>query len=171
MRNESMQTHLKLWAAITPLVLSFHFSIASAGAFEGRMSVTLTRGGKTQTLLYTVGTNQLRIECSQAERPYAKDIVSLDTDALTLLFPHNRSYVRLKDAGAHAPSPVPPSALFPGVGPGAHPNARDQHALPLPPKNIDGTNLPVMPPMPQMPSLPQMPPGVGPRASGPGGAG
>jgi hypothetical protein len=59
------------------MLVGFRFADAS----EGRISVTLTRGGETQTLLYTVGTNQLRIERSQAQQPCAKNILSLETGA------------------------------------------------------------------------------------------
>jgi|SRR5215831_5417728 len=156
----------KIIACFT-LVLGCSF----AGAFEGRISATLTRGSETQTLLYTVGTNQLRIERSEAERPYAKNIVSLETGAPTLLFPHNRSYIRLKDAGAPAPVPVRQNAPFAGVGPEPRPEAPGAGALPLPPGRIGPASPAGMPAVPPMPGLPQLPPGIGPQASGPGGAG
>jgi hypothetical protein len=152
----------KIIACFT-LVLGCSF----AGAFEGRISAALTRGGETQTLLYTVGTNQLRIERSEAERPYAKNIFSLESGAPTLLFPHNRSYVRLKDAGIHAPTPFPVTSSA-GAGPQPRPKAPGAGALPPPPGRIGPANTPGMSPMP---GLPQLPPGIGPQAGGPGGAG
>lgn len=137
-----------------------------ARAFEGRISVTLTRGSATQTLLYTIDTNQLRIEQVEADRPYAKNLLERDTGMLTLLFPHNRSYVRLKDGGAHAPAPVPVDLASAEVGPAARQSAHGADPLPLQPSNLGPTNLAGIP---QMPGLPQQPPGVGPQATAPGG--
>ncbi|HWF20430.1 MAG TPA: hypothetical protein VG754_14255, partial [Verrucomicrobiae bacterium] len=103
--------------------LNLRTSIASA--FEGRITATLTRGGETETFLYTIGTNQLRIERSETNWPYPQNLVDLDTGDLTLLFPQNRSFVRLKPNANDASlqmspflgMPTPPGGLPPGVGP------------------------------------------------------
>ena len=86
-------TWLKLVRRALLILSVLNLQPSTTLAFEGRITATLTRGGETQTLLYTVGTNQLRIERSEADRPYAKNIVSLDPGATTILFPHNRSFV------------------------------------------------------------------------------
>jgi hypothetical protein len=161
-----MKVKFVLTALILPALLSVNDQFSTAFAFEGQITATVTRGGETQTLLYTVGTNQLRIERGETDHPYPKDIVNLDTGDIILLFPHNRSFVRLK-AGAENQSPAPPG--FPGM-----PNRPPMPEMPppagagpqglppgAPPGTIGPTNLPGMPPPPQMP---QMPPGVGPQA-------
>lgn len=71
----------------------------SALAFEGRIAATLSRGGDAQKLLYTVGTNALRVEQLDTNWPHARDIVNFQTGEITLLFPHNRSFVRLQNSG------------------------------------------------------------------------
>lgn len=111
-------------------------------AFEGRIEVSLIRGGQTQTFTYTVGTNRLLVARNEMNRPYAKNLVSLDTGEITLLFPHNRSFVRLKppeENTAPAGFPemsLPRDGLAPGVGP--HPGVG----------GVSG----VMPAMPMMPA-------------------
>ena len=166
-----MKIKLALTALVLPDSLTFSPQLSTAFAFEGEISASLTRGGQTQTLLYTVSTNQLRIERGENDRPYPKDIVNLDTADITLLFPHNRSFVRLKPGaenhsaptpafpGMPTPQPTPATPVPPGVGP--------QTPVPAPaPETIGPTNLPGMPAMPQLPprpQMPQMPPGVGPQ--------
>jgi hypothetical protein len=137
---------------------------AEAGTFEGRINATLTRGGETQTLLYTIGTNQVRIERAETNWPHAKNIVNLDTGATTLLFPHNGTFVRLRQGSATvpvAPVGVPPTGpVKPGADPGTFFNpgpevfgqrpktAGETPALPVPPTGL--------------------PPGIGPRTGPPG---
>jgi hypothetical protein len=73
---------------------------------------------------------------------------------MTILFPQNRSFVRVKAAADNAAPmpgfagmPMPPGGLPPGIGP--------QAAAPQAPVNTIGpTNLPGMPGMPGMPSMP-----------------
>jgi Domain of unknown function (DUF4412) len=122
-------------------------SAFTASAFEGRISVTSTRGGAAQTFLYTAGTNQLRIERAETDRPYAKNILNLDTGDLTLLFPHNRSFMRLKSSAQNTSTTPSGSPAMPGVGP--------QTPDP-PPQSIGPTNLPGAPVPPPMPATPQM---------------
>ena len=134
--NSFMKIPLPLLIALLSTINS---QLSTAFAFEGRLRATLTRGGEVETFLYTVGTNQLRIECGETDFPHAKNLVNLDTGAITLLFPHNRSFVRLKSEGAHMPTRVPADAPSAGIGP----------------TNLPGAPAP--PTMPQMPQLPQMP--------------
>lgn len=142
-------------------ILNSQFSTCLA--FEGRIRATLEEGGQNQTFFYTVGTNGLRIERGETDRPYTKDVVNLDSGDITLLFPNNRSFVKLK-APAERESARPPGmpaipALPPGVG-------QPSRALPGPTGQIGPTNLPgmspppVMPQQPNMPPMPQMPSGM-----------
>ena len=161
---------------VTFTVLTFlNWQVTSCLAFEGRITAALTRAGNVETWQYTVGTNQLRIERTETNWPYARDIVSLDTGDVIILFPHNRSFVRLKPAADNAADMSgipgmnpPPGGLPPGMGAQPPPG--------LPPHTAIGpTNLPGMPAPPAMPSRPagpagaQMPPGVGPQAGMAGG--
>lgn len=135
----------------------------SLSALEGRITATLVRGGQVQTQLYTVGTNVLRIERGETDRPYARNLVAMDTGEITLLFPHNRSFVKLKGAalakpGLTAPVGPPSMGIPPGIGPQSPPAA----AAPAP-AVVGPTNLPGMPPQ-QMPTMPPMPAGLGPQA-------
>jgi hypothetical protein len=105
---------------------------AMAGAFEGRINAVITRGNETNALLYTVGTGHVRIEVTGSTWPHPVNIVELNSGAVTLLFPHNRSFVRLKNGAAHAPSRVPADAPPAGVWREAHQTAHGAGALPAP---------------------------------------
>ena len=150
---------------------------ASAQAFEGRIHATTTQGNQSQALLYTVGTNYLRVELTASNWPNPVDLVDRQTGALTLLFPHNRSFVRLKPAvdissappgfpqmpGGVPPvagsqrqppgAPAMPSSLPPGVGPQAQPPAMPaMRNMPNMPNMPAGGGMPAMPAMPMMPA-------------------
>jgi hypothetical protein len=134
--------------------VSSFFIFHSALAFEGRITAALTCSGQATPLLYTAGTNCLRVEVTALDRPNPVDLLDLPSGEMTLLFPNNRSFVRLKPAAENAAA-VPPGfpAMPPGVGP--------QPQFPAAPPSIGPTNLPGMPAppaMPQMPAMPMMPP-------------
>jgi hypothetical protein len=140
-----------------------------AAAFEGRITAASIQGGQATTLLYTVGTNALRLEVTGSDRPNPVDVLDLRAGTLTLLFPHNRSFVRLPPASepASAPPPgfaPPPASLPSGLGP-----QTGTPAPPAPPPGFPPTGLPPgvgpqaqmsnapgVPAMPQMPSTPGM---------------
>ena len=143
--------------------------VARSSAFEGRVQAIITQGSETRAFLYTVGTNYMRIECMETNWPFAKNIINLDSGAVTLLFPHNRSFMRLKPASESSASPfpdvpampLPPGGLPPGIGP---------QVLAVPPSMpavIGPTNLPGVPAAPHIPDLPKrlatLPPGIGPQ--------
>jgi len=143
------------FAIVIPAAVALAAQIATA--FEGRIDAVTVRGNETNALVYTVGTNVLRVEMTATNWPTPVDIVDLQSGALTLIFPHNRSFVRLK-AGAEnslavAPGmpsmPVSSGGLPPGIGPQA-------------------PATPGFPAMPARPALPRppggLPPGVGPQA-------
>jgi hypothetical protein len=143
-----------------PLILTAALGLVAgpASAFEGRLQAILTRGGQTQTFFYTIGTNYLRIERGETDWPHARNLFNLQTGDLTLLFPHNRSYVRLKASSPNtAPQvpglPLPPGGLPPGVGPQ--------------PQAATAPNVPALPALPNMPAAP---PGIGPQAGATPGA-
>lgn len=147
-------------AVVAMLMIATAFA-APGGAvpFEGRITATVTRGGETETLLFTVATNQMRIERGEGDRPYPVDIFDRASGGLTLLFPNNRSFVRLRSSAEnHSRAPVFPAMPGMTMPPGVRPPLQS----PTPtPGAVGPTNLPGIP---QMPQMPQMPPGVGPQA-------
>jgi hypothetical protein len=123
-------------------------AVTSASAFEGKIEIVTFQGSESSSLRYTVGADSLRIETTGNTAPNPIDIFDLKTGALTLIFPHNRSLLRLKSG-----STVRESAAL----------ARSDIAIPRP-SDIPGTS-----PMPPPPG--GLPPGVGPQPTGipPGG--
>ncbi len=105
--------------------LAIHFSSVAQGSltpataphFEGRINATLTRGSDAQGLRYTVGTNFLRVEMTASDRPYAVDVLDLKSGRLTLLFPHNRSFMRLKNSGAPSEPSTASATAMPAMPP------------------------------------------------------
>jgi len=82
----------------------------SAFAFEGRITAALTRGGLATRLLYTAGTNCLRVEVAASDRPYPVDLIDLRSGELTLLFPNNRTFVDAAAVPQLPATPNPPTA-------------------------------------------------------------
>jgi uncharacterized protein DUF4412 len=106
-----------------------------AVAFEGTIVVSLNSGNHAETCHYTVGTNRLRIERTETNRPYAINLVELDTGTVALVFPRNHSFVRLKDsppAVGPAGAPVPVPGNSPGTSPVATGRANSAGMHPVP---------------------------------------
>lgn len=127
-----------------------------AFAFEGRISASLSRGGETGHLLYTVGTNFLRIEQTDTNWPHPRNVLNLQSGQLTLIFPHNRSFLRLASATA------PPAATsgFTPQPPGASDSAPPPPEIPpAPGPQADSPGVPpnVAGAMPSFPTMPGMP--------------
>jgi hypothetical protein len=121
----------------------------SAFAFEGHITASQNRNGDIQTIFYTFGTNALRIERGETNRPHARNLIALDTGAVTLLFPHNRSFVRLAaSAGNNSPAQMPGMPAMPNV-PGPPPGIGPQAGA--------TPGAPSMPGMPGMGAMPMMP--------------
>jgi hypothetical protein len=135
-------------------IVSSLFIAHSAFAFEGRIHAVIAQGGQTDALLYTVDTNFLRVEMTATNWPNPVDIVDRNSGTLTLLFPANRSFVRLKPATENSSPPPgfpqmpgnsgmpamrPPVGLPPGIGPQSQAaSAPGVSAMPA---------MPIMPPM------------------------
>jgi len=142
----SQKIGIKRWICVC--ILATHFLTFKSWAFEGHVTAKLTRGGETQTFRYTVGTNCVRLERGETNRPYAINLIARDTGAVTLLFPHNRSFVRLPVTT----NPVAPR--FPaGIPAPAMPVMPAAPAAPAS-MNIGPTNLPGMPAPPNFPAPP-----------------
>jgi hypothetical protein len=110
----------------------------SVRAFEGRIAASLTRGGDVQPLLYTVGANYLRVEQTRTDQPHPRDIVNLKTGELTLVFPHNRSFMRLKNGGDSG-------------------NARPPGGMSAPPLMASPSAMPAPLPLPSPSGMPAVP--------------
>ena len=124
--------------------------VGKATAFEGRIEAGTTKGGETTPLLYTVGTDSLRVEVTGTSSPNPIDILDLKTGTLTLVFPHNRGFLRLDKAAQNASAgpagaagmPLPSGGLPSGISPQASGNVLQTATLPA--------GMPVMPPLPAM---------------------
>ena len=152
-----------LLAALAPAA-TLLLQTASAQAFEGRINATSTHGNQSQALLYTVGTNYLRVELTATNWPNPVDILDRQAGALTLLFPHNRSFVRLKPVVDNSSTPPGFPQMPGGVPPvaGSQPQPPGARAMPsrLPPGVRPQAQPPAMPAMPNMPAgggMPAMP--------------
>jgi len=127
---------------------------STAAGFEGWIRAVTIQGSQSNALLYTVGTNLLRVEMTATNRPNVVDILDLKSGVLTLLFPNNRSFVHLKPSMevSDAPTPgisatpMPPNGLPQGIGPQSQP-----------------VSAPGLPAMPNVPNKPALPPGIGPQ--------
>jgi hypothetical protein len=149
-----MRSHKRTLAvaavAVTALALA-----GSAVAFEGRITAEFTQGAQTNTLLYTVGTNQLRIAITSTNWPNPINIVERESGAVALVFPHNRSFVRLKSADASLRRDRPVTESVPPSEPGMPPMPQPPSGLPpvigpQPQDAPDTAGMPAMPPMPMM---------------------
>jgi hypothetical protein len=132
----------------------------SALAFEGRIAATMTQGRETRTFLYTAGADHLRIERTETNWPHPVNIASLDE--LALVYPHNRSFVRLKstcqkDQNGPIPHGIPIAQLSPDESL-ALTNTPAMRPI------IGSPNFPEMPAPPPMPTMPQLPAGVSPQS-------
>ena len=139
----------------TAVVFAFCLPPSALG-FEGRVYAVTTRGSQTYALLYTVGTNFLRVEMTATNWANPVDILNRNSGELTLLFPNNRSFVHLKAVTENSSTMPPGIPPMPGMP--ATPNIPAQ-------QGIGPTNLPGMPAPPRMPVPPNLPPGVGPQSA------
>lgn len=160
---------------IIATIVSTCFISRPAFSFEGRIHAAGGRTGAVAGLLYTVGTNCLRVEMTATNFPYAFDVVDLNSGQITLIQPMNRTFLRFKPASQSSAVlppgfPAGPGGLPPGVGPRIQPgNPVGAPATPpgLPP-GIGPTNLPGMPAMPAVLAPPGgLPQGVGPQTQPP----
>jgi hypothetical protein len=152
-------------AAVAWLLGIAHGLLAATNApFVGRINATLAQGDQSLPLLFTVGTNAVRVEITDPSRPYPVNIRDRQSKALTLVFPHNRSFVRLASAtpppAQPGPAGMPPLPQSVPAAPGLPPGP------PSPPPGIGPTNLPGVPPvsLPTPPGAPAgLPSGIGPQ--------
>jgi len=118
-----------------------------AVTFEGRIRAVMTRGSLTDGLLYTVSPNSLRVEIATTNWPHPVDILNRNSGELTLLFPNNRSFVRLLPDARNSAGP---------------PGFPQMPAVPNLPAGVVQPTAPGGPAVPTavggMPAMPMMPP-------------
>src|SRR6478735_10758978 len=111
--------------------------------FEGTISATLTRAGTEPThFVFTRQSNQLRIE-NTTNKLEPINILDLEAKKLTIVFPHNTTFVRvdLAKVGTQAGArPMPPMPQMPGT----------------PAAGSVMPSMPMMPPMPGMGGAPEL---------------
>lgn len=126
----------------------------AASAFEGSIRAVGGPAGAPADLLYTVGTNFMRVEMTATNFPHAIDVVDLRSGEITLIQPLNDTFVRFTPGAPRAFVP-PPHAHHPGGG--AQVQAPSRPLVGIGPTNFAG--------MPGMPVPPNgLPPGIGPQA-------
>ena len=79
---------------------SFALQVLSDGTtepFVGRIETKIAIGGDLQYIVYTAGTNMIRIERTDTDRPWPLNLMDRTTGERTILYPHNRSYIKLKE--------------------------------------------------------------------------
>ena len=124
--------------------------VAVSGAeFEGTIATRLKAGDTVRTFRYTAGETALRLEVIGESRPTAVDLQDRATGGITLIYPHNRSFVKLPIENGTAQAPeMPPAAVAAMAGMGAE--------TPPGPQGLAGAPA-------RTPGMPEMPAGVGPR--------
>src|SRR6516164_9758195 len=86
---------LRRIAILATAITVFRAAGADASSFEGTIYATLTRIGTDGShYVFTRKGNQLRIE-NTSNKLEPINIVDLDTNRLTIVYPHNTTFVRL----------------------------------------------------------------------------
>jgi len=111
--------------------------------FEGHIFAEYGTGDSLTALKYTVSARHVRIELAAANTSEPIDLIDLQSNSITLLFPHNLTFTRLE--------PLPPGAATSQAGP----------VIPSPPPGIGAQAgvdpVPVIPNSDRLPALPPIP--------------
>jgi hypothetical protein len=154
-------TLLALVLAMPPLLVC---AADKDKSFEGALTVTETRGGVAMQFLYSRKGDKLRIEHGDKSKPEAVNIVDLAAKKLTIVYPHNSTFVVVDLTKIPAPSGAP--NLPPGFPPLSNvvqlqAGAPTVPSFPPPPTPGPAISpppgFPTPPPIPSMPPMPQMP--------------
>ena len=130
------------------------FAAAKDEPFEGKVTATLTRGDQATAIVFTRKGNQLRIEEPEAKLEPV-NIIDLEGKKLTIVYPHNTTFVHVDLAkpasNAKQPEipPLPPPAL----------PSRSNPPTTVGPNISPPPGFPTPPPRPSMPSMPNNPGG------------
>jgi hypothetical protein len=145
---------------------------AEAASFEGTVSASLTRSETDTTqFLFTRKGDQLRIEHTDKSKPEPVNIVDLAAKKLTIIYPHNSTFVQVDLTKAETqtggpnlpPGFPPPPKMNTSPGEAAITPVRIGPAISPPPGFPTPPPRPSMPPMPNnplagAPNMPMMPP-------------
>jgi hypothetical protein len=120
--------------------------------FGGTISATLARAGTEAThFVFTRKSNQLRIE-NTTNKLEPINIIDLEAKKLTIVFPHNTTFMRVDLAKVGAQFSAPPG--FPSPPP--IPNPKGMPPMPsMPPNPLAGGAM-MMPPTPGMGGAPEL---------------
>jgi Domain of unknown function (DUF4412) len=149
------------------LVVSPSLAADTNNSFEGTISATLARAGTEAThFVFTRKGSLLRIE-NTTNKLEPVNIVDLDGKKLTIIYPHNTTFVHVDLAKVSAQPgapPLPPNFPAPPKSVEETDNASPARTFPgtttSSPTNRIGPNIsppPGFPSPPPMPSVPQMP--------------
>ncbi len=166
--------------ALSPFPLG---ATEKTGGLEGTLTSTETRGGVSSQTVYTRQGEKLRIENPDKRKPEPINIVDLAAKKLTIVYPHNGSFVVVdlakNDGASSAPNrppgfPAPPDLSQAGAPPlpsfspptmTPPPSGARPVAAILPPPGFPAPPpMPSLPPMPNnrmasgAPNVPMMPP-------------
>ena len=105
------------------------------GNFEGTVKATLTRGSLPPVeFVFTRKGPRLRIESTQkTEPPEPINLVELDSGRLTIVFPHNSTFVRVAAVARIPAQPLSSTPLPPDVPRPVERGAQPGPAISLPP--------------------------------------
>ncbi len=153
----------RLLRALALLYAWASYSLAGEARFEGVATATLIRGGtQANHFQFTRKGNLLRIENTD-NKLEPINVIDLEAKKLTIVYPHNTTFVTIDLTRTSAPPgnappinlPIPPAATPAKVGPAVSPAP----GFPTPP---------TMPSIPQLPSQSSGMPGMpNPAAAGP----
>ncbi len=163
----------QLLCALIPAILLGAGDASASENFQGQIRARAGRTGAPAELLYTVGTNLMRVEMLDTNFPNPIDIVDLESGQITLIMPMNRTFMRFKPGIQRGPAfgpafPVSPGALPPGIGPQAVGPGATPPGFAPPAAAFGPTNLPGVPAIPALPAPPGgLPLGIGPQSQAP----
>src|ERR1700736_4079541 len=163
-RNFSARRRVKSCAAIFGVLLCLVASCtlaAEKNAFEGVINATTRAGAEATHFVFTRKGDQLRIE-NTTNKLEPINIVDLAANKLTIVYPHNTTFVRVdltKKAARPGAPPLPTNPPSLGSGAAAFPtppNASQSEAATgqIGPKLSPPPGFPTPPPMPSMPPMP-----------------
>jgi len=104
-----------LHAALSFGFASEHVVDEEDHAFEGQIHATLARDSQPEVLLYTISSHFLRVESTVTNGTSPTDLLNRASGELTLIFPHNRSFIRMKAATARSKPAEMPASAMPGA--------------------------------------------------------
>jgi hypothetical protein len=168
--SESILKFLRVIVTTALCVVAASAPAADKNVFEGTLTATFTRAGTEAThFVFTRKGNQLRIE-NTTNKLEPINIVDLEAKKLTIVYPHNTTFVHVdltKTQMQSGAPPTPPGFPTPpnigtsqiGARPGPNPPSPGFGATGISPP-------PGFPPPPPMPSMPKMPVGGAPTGAG-----